>query len=125
MIVLYYFNSIMVQLKQRLHLQLSQSHHVFQFHKFRFHYGTIKIFAKYFTSEHAICRFQFQYGTIKTYKGHTSRQLDFDFNSIMVQLKPKITLLTPTKIRDFNSIMVQLKLQGRLSKYFLHLISIP
>ena len=31
--------------------------------------------------------FQFHNGTIKTYKGHTSRQLDFDFNSIMVQLK--------------------------------------
>ena len=121
----------MVQLKQRLHLQLSQSHHVFQFHKFRFHNGTIKIFAKYFTSEHAICRFQFHRSTIKTYKGHTSRQLDFDFNSIMVQLKQlerenikfllnrfqfhNGTIRThfisgkSVCLPNFNSIMVQLK----------------
>ena len=34
--------------------------------RFQFQYGTIKIFAKYFTSEHAICRFQFHSSTIKT-----------------------------------------------------------
>ena len=52
---------------------------------FQFQYGTIKSGQKLAVS--AIFLFQFQYGTIKTYKGHTSRQLDFDFNSIMVQLK--------------------------------------
>ena len=54
------FNSIKVQLKQIL--MICRDCLI----QFQFHNGTIKIFAKYFTSEHAICRFQFQYGTIKT-----------------------------------------------------------
>ena len=53
------FNSIMVQLKQRLYLRLSQSHHVFQFHA-----STIK----------TICTLD------------VSLRL-LNFNSIMVQLK--------------------------------------
>ena len=54
--------------------------------QFQFQYGTIKTILMSVDNTY-LKIFQFQYGTIKTYKGHTSRQLDFDFNSIMVQLK--------------------------------------
>ena len=53
--------------------------------------------------------FQFHNGTIKTYKGHTSKQLDFDFNSIMVQLKP---------IDIYNGNLVFTEVSLRINVYF-------
>ena len=92
----------------------------------------LKFFAKYFSSEHAICRFQFHNSTIKTICTLDISLRLLNFNSTLVQLKrfiapsPSVwrlfqfhngTIKTNLKrLRmwrqsNFNSIMVQLKLQ--------------
>ena len=78
--LLFYFNSIMVQLKPVVGDNVD-----------------------------VIVEFQFHNGTIKTLMQANLIDPPNDFNSIMVQLKPSLAILFCHHRKHFNSIMVQLK----------------
>ena len=53
------------------------------------------------------------------------RRKTFDFNSIKVQLKPRMLTTTGYQMCDFNSIKVQLKRPFAPPHLFIKMISIP
>ena len=76
--------------------------------EFQFHNGTIKTPCA-FLSFHISCKFQFHNGTIKT--SHLMRDVldEYNFNSIMVQLKP---------IDIYNGNLVFTEVSLRINVYF-------